>query len=331
MLRLLQGVALITFIWYALSPQPNNKVTTKVTIQHDTVMIDTIREVSDTVTYQDVDQLLKDVGLTFDFLSDRIGREMFWDDNGNLMVKGDKADTVYLSASWTNPRMIEYPHTVYEEPIKVMEARMGPIKDTYDAPKNYIETWAPVAQEMMKKSGVPASIKLAQAILESGWGKGGPATHCNNHFGIKCHGLNHHLWKNKQRVGEILHHCKNFHDDHSNDMFRNYKSVAESFEAHNQLLLREWDKNTGNYGRIWKEIPVIPGNIKRTFYQKKSARLVFYKGKQLQDGQKYSFPYWVWMAIELRNEGYATDKNYATKVANMVAKYKLYKYDEIFN
>ena len=53
--------------------------------------------------------------------------------------------------------------------------------------EEYIETFAEVAQLEMKAYGIPASITLAQGILESGFGKGELTLKTNNHFGIKCH------------------------------------------------------------------------------------------------------------------------------------------------
>src|SRR5690606_993758 len=53
--------------------------------------------------------------------------------------------------------------------------------------EEYIATFSPIAQEEMKLYGIPASIKLAQGILESNSGKGRLSVEANNHFGIKCH------------------------------------------------------------------------------------------------------------------------------------------------
>ncbi|MDC3181770.1 glucosaminidase domain-containing protein, partial [Flavobacteriaceae bacterium] len=51
----------------------------------------------------------------------------------------------------------------------------------------YVQKYAPIARKEMKKHGIPASITLAQGILESGSGKSELARKSNNHFGIKCH------------------------------------------------------------------------------------------------------------------------------------------------
>lgn len=75
----------------------------------------------------------------------------------------------------------------------------------------------------MRKYSVPASITLAQGILESGSGKSKLAVEANNHFGIKCHDT----WS-----GATMH----IDDDAPNECFRKYKSVDQSFEDHSVFL-----------------------------------------------------------------------------------------------
>jgi len=87
----------------------------------------------------------------------------------------------------------------------------------------YIEKYSSVAQDQMRKYGIPASITLAQGILESGNGKSKLATEANNHFGIKCHDT----WS-----GATMH----IDDDAPNECFRKYKSVEQSFEDHSIFL-----------------------------------------------------------------------------------------------
>lgn len=88
----------------------------------------------------------------------------------------------------------------------------------------YIATWKDVAIREMQEHGIPASITLAQAILESGDGNSELARKANNHFGIKCHD-----WTGK----------KSYHDDdHKGECFRSYKSAAESFDDHSIFLKR---------------------------------------------------------------------------------------------
>ncbi len=89
----------------------------------------------------------------------------------------------------------------------------------------YVERYAKTAQTEMEKFGIPASITLAQGLLESNVGESRLATQNNNHFGIKC-------FSRKCKKG----HCANYTDDSHKDFFRKYKSNWESFRAHSKLL-----------------------------------------------------------------------------------------------
>jgi flagellum-specific peptidoglycan hydrolase FlgJ len=94
-----------------------------------------------------------------------------------------------------------------------------PISDTQD----YIETFAEIAQYEMRAYGIPASITLAQGILESGSGRGELTLKTNNHFGIKCHTG----WQ-----GEF-----DFHDDDAKgECFRKYNHPMYSFRDHSIFL-----------------------------------------------------------------------------------------------
>ena len=86
----------------------------------------------------------------------------------------------------------------------------------------YIQKWAPVAVKEMYRSGVPASITLAQGLLESRYGLSPLASEGNNHFGIKCHD-----WTGKTMY---------FDDDEKGECFRVYDSAEESFCDHSDFL-----------------------------------------------------------------------------------------------
>jgi flagellum-specific peptidoglycan hydrolase FlgJ len=91
----------------------------------------------------------------------------------------------------------------------------------------YVKRFAAVAQKEMDKYGIPASITLAQGLLESNVGESKLATRNNNHFGIKCF---------SRSCGKG--HCSNFTDDSHKDFFRVYKNSWESYRAHSLLLKR---------------------------------------------------------------------------------------------
>lgn len=89
---------------------------------------------------------------------------------------------------------------------------------------DYIRKYQVLAIEEMGRSGIPASIKMAQACLESGYGNSELSRRSNNHFGIKCK----HNWKG-QRVY--------YDDDEKGECFRKYKSVEESYIDHTNFLM----------------------------------------------------------------------------------------------
>jgi len=92
--------------------------------------------------------------------------------------------------------------------------------------QEYIDIYKSEAIYQMKKHNIPASITMAQALLESANGNSELAKKSNNHFGIKCHSN----WQ-----GERVYHD----DDKSGECFRKYSSVRDSYDDHSIFLLRE--------------------------------------------------------------------------------------------
>lgn len=90
-------------------------------------------------------------------------------------------------------------------------------------PEEYIYRWRATAVDNMEVYGIPASITMAQAILESGFGNGYLARVANNHFCIKC---------KKSWTGRTITHA----DDRPDDCFRVYDSVEDSFADHANFL-----------------------------------------------------------------------------------------------
>ena len=88
--------------------------------------------------------------------------------------------------------------------------------------EEYIQRWNEEATLQMALHDIPASITLAQGILESAHGNSALAKYGNNHFGIKCH-----TWD-----GETIHKD----DDSKNECFRKYHDAKESFEDHSAFL-----------------------------------------------------------------------------------------------
>ena len=89
---------------------------------------------------------------------------------------------------------------------------------------NYIKQYAPLAVQQMKQHNVPASITLAQGLLESGAGLSKLARESNNHFGIKC-GVG---WRGRSVRAN---------DDAPNECFRAYRKVEDSYQDHSLFLV----------------------------------------------------------------------------------------------
>ena len=144
--------------------------------------------------------------------------------------------------------------------------------------QSYIDLYKDLAIEEMIRYKIPASITLAQGLLESSAGRSELARKGNNHFGIKCHG-----WTGR----------KTYHDDdESNECFRAYENVAQSFEDHSKFLARQ-----NRYSRLFK------------------LSIKDYKG---------------W-AKGLKACGYATNPRYADKLIEIIELYELHKYDNAYH
>lgn len=146
---------------------------------------------------------------------------------------------------------------------------------TSEVVSNYVAQFKDIAMSNMKNYGIPASIILAQGILESGAGRGDLAVSANNHFGIKCH---------SDWTGDSVKHD----DDSSQECFRKYNKVAESYMDH----------------------------------------ALFLKGKvryaSLFELDKDDYEAW---ARGLRKAGYATDPKYPDKLISYIERYNLAQYD----
>lgn len=124
-----------------------------------------------------------------------------------------------------------------EDPLVVYN-EAAPVAAGLQAPKNvqdYIARFHRVAIVEQRKFGIPASISLAQGIIESRSGSSKLAVQANNHFGIKCF---------SKKCGRG--HCINMHDDHAKDFFRKYPTAWESWRAHSKMLAE------GRYARLKK-------------------------------------------------------------------------------
>jgi hypothetical protein len=99
--------------------------------------------------------------------------------------------------------------------------------------ETYIDNFKDIAVSEMKRTGIPASITLAQGMIESDYGRSTLAREANNHFGIKCH----NDWS-----GPKVYH----NDDKRNECFRKYSKPEDSFHDHSEFL-----KSGSRYGFLF--------------------------------------------------------------------------------
>ena len=146
---------------------------------------------------------------------------------------------------------------------------------------NYVDQYKDLAIAESERTGIPASIKLAQAVLESRFGTSDLATKANNHFGIKCK----IDWKGEKVFAN---------DDTPSDCFRKYTSAHESFIDHSDFLkshrlhfydhLFEIDKR--DY-KAWASGLQIAGYASTNYYAKTLIYLIEkYEFYQYDDGEK---------------------------------------------
>ena len=137
----------------------------------------------------------------------------------------------------TEPKPLQLPSVNQNEIVKKLEKRNPSLNKVTLA---YIKKYAPIAVREMHEYKIPASITLAQGILESGGGKSELALKSNNHFGIKCH---------SQWTGERVYHD----DDEKGECFRKYLYPETSYKDHSLFLTQRkryaflFDYNIKNY------------------------------------------------------------------------------------
>jgi len=129
---------------------------------------------------------------------------------------------IYRPATKNNPIAVTQKDSptvkTYSNATEVLEATTR-VKVTTQMVLAYIEKYKSVAKENMTRTGIPASITLGQAILESGAGTGPLSVQANNHFGIKCH---------KEWTGPSI----KYTDDEENECFRKYDDPSQSLKDH---------------------------------------------------------------------------------------------------
>lgn len=203
---------------------------------------------------------------------------------------------------------------------------------------DYIDQHQAIAMRDMQQHKVLASIKLAQALLESNAGASGLATASNNQFGIKALPSSGARKKIKRKEFKYLRDDEfifrppaigvfNMHDDHHYDRFEKYETVGDSYARHTQLLTRPCSTgNKGCYSWIWSTFKVgreaVDLSEMAKVYQKKSG----YKAVDFFNGQT-KVPYYAAAAAGLKMAGYATSRRYHQKLAYLIETYELWRLD----
>ena len=199
-----------------------------------------------------------------------------------LSDKEKAAISAAISAGATDVQVGEYANA-----LKLLgEWKGGKLKQ-----KDFIALFGPIAREDMRSTGIPASVTLAQAILESGWGKTAKADF-RNLFGIKGKGdagsayVTTHEDRTYKGGGKEI----------KKDYFAQYSSYLESVKAHSRYLLNAQRKHKGLKGLRYGEAltHIFEPNL---------------------------------FAYLLREGGYATSSGYGGKLVGMMKGYNLYKWD----
>lgn len=105
----------------------------------------------------------------------------------------------------------------------------------------YLKAYSKIAQREMLKNKIPASITLAQGLLESSAGLSDVALECNNHFGLKCFAKKHKGC------------CVKFFDDGNEDSFRKFSNEKISFVEHTKVLKKPRYASCFKQGKNWRK------------------------------------------------------------------------------
>lgn len=149
--------------------------------------------------------------------------------------------------------------------------------------EQYIKIYKDIAISEMKRSGVPASITLAQGMLESDNGNSTLATKANNHFGIKCH---------RDWTGRTYTHD----DDRPNECFRRYRNAKESFRDHSDFLTKHnryaflFELEITDY-KNWAKGLKKAGYATNRQYDKLLITIIEANGLYVFDSKKYKQPH----------------------------------------
>ncbi|UQU68560.1 sporangiospore maturation cell wall hydrolase GsmA [Couchioplanes caeruleus] len=176
---------------------------------------------------------------------------------------------------------------MYSGPLTACTGSATPAPAVSLTPDQFIRSSVAGAQRGWREYGVPPSVTIAQAILESGWGRSGLASVDKNYFGIKCQNGSYGKLANGCHVYRT-NECTKAGDCFSTSAaFRTYATQAHSFRDHGSFL-----RVNPRYAPAFE---------------------------YTEDANKFIWKVW--------KAGYATDPNYYTKVTGIMATWNLYQYD----
>ncbi|MEV4132487.1 sporangiospore maturation cell wall hydrolase GsmA [Dactylosporangium sp. NPDC049742] len=217
------------------------------------------------------------------YLRGNVRRTAQWD----RTAIGDFISHAYVSGNPKLPTCVTAPAPTTAAPVAtpVAAVPMGPTGTMTNA--QFLAASIPAAQQSQRDTRVPTSVTLAQAILESGWGRSSLSANDRNFFGMKCF---------NNSPGAYAAGCKSYSTQECNAAgvcsttvatFRTYATAAASFTDHGMAL-----KNLSRYAAAFN---------------------------YLNDPNQF--------VAEVHKAGYATDPLYTTKLVSLMQKYNLYQYD----
>lgn len=205
---------------------------------------------------------------------------------------------------------------------------------------DYIERYRYEALADMFLTGVPASITLAQGILESNAGRSRLAKKTNNHFGIKARQKS--SARQKIRAGRLASlsdadftvsqpavGVSRHHDDHQYDRFEVYRNVQDSYRRHSALLTRSCRGDgvyKGCYRWIWEAFPVSRELVDLSPAADRFERISGIRAEQFFPGED-RVPYFAAQAAGLKMAGYATSPTYHRQITFLITTYELWRFD----
>ncbi|MBL7826235.1 MAG: glucosaminidase domain-containing protein [Saprospiraceae bacterium] len=174
---------------------------------------------------------------------------------------------------------------------------------------DYIDRYRELATDEMQRTKIPASITLAQGLLETDAGRSILCQKGNNHFGIKCKARAGFKRDGRITDGDFNAHslavdCMQMTDDYAWDRFEVYNTPAHSFRRHSLLL------QDSRYGWMLRKYEI--GGL-------------YTIPKKLYGHQEV--PYYAAWAVGLKSSGYATARTYAEKITLIIETYQLWKID----